>query len=115
MCNEAIRTLSVSGHALYDEYGKDIVCAAVSSVTINIINAIQELLDVKLDAEQSSGKIVCHVPDFREEACSPALTERVHLLMDTLVFSLKSIAAEYPAFILISERTTAIKKGKRSE
>ena len=28
------------GHALYDDYGKDIVCAGVSSVVITSVNAI---------------------------------------------------------------------------
>ena len=30
----------VTGHAGYDEYGKDIVCSAVSSTVITTINAI---------------------------------------------------------------------------
>ena len=30
----------ISGHASFDEYGKDIVCASVSSIVITSINAI---------------------------------------------------------------------------
>lgn len=33
-----IESFTVSGHADYDEYGKDIVCASVSSITISSIN-----------------------------------------------------------------------------
>ena len=30
----------ISGHALYDEYGKDIVCSSASSIVITSVNAI---------------------------------------------------------------------------
>lgn len=32
--------ITISGHANYDEHGKDIVCSAVSSTVITTINAI---------------------------------------------------------------------------
>ena len=30
--------IEIKGHAMYDDYGKDIVCAAVSSIVITTIN-----------------------------------------------------------------------------
>ena len=30
--------ITIAGHALYDDYGKDIVCASVSSIVITSIN-----------------------------------------------------------------------------
>ena len=32
--------ISITGHAMYDDYGKDIVCSAVSSIVITTINGI---------------------------------------------------------------------------
>ena len=32
--------ITISGHANYDEYGKDIVCSAVSSTVITTVNGI---------------------------------------------------------------------------
>ncbi len=32
--------IEIIGHAMYDDYGKDIVCAGVSSIVITTINAI---------------------------------------------------------------------------
>ena len=32
--------IEIKGHANYDDYGKDIVCASVSSIVITTINAI---------------------------------------------------------------------------
>ncbi len=38
-----IRSIDVSGHALFDQYGKDVVCAGVSSVVIGALNALDIL------------------------------------------------------------------------
>ncbi len=35
-----VNNIDILGHALYDDYGKDIVCSAVSSIMITSINAI---------------------------------------------------------------------------
>ena len=34
-----VKRITIKGHALYDDFGKDIVCAAVSSTIITSINA----------------------------------------------------------------------------
>ena len=34
------KSITISGHANYDEYGKDIVCAAVSATVITTVNGI---------------------------------------------------------------------------
>ena len=41
-----IDSFKISGHANYDDYGKDIVCASVSSIAITSIN-----LAIKFDKE----------------------------------------------------------------
>ena len=38
--NEVIEEISIKGHAMFDDYGKDIVCAGVSSSLITTVNAI---------------------------------------------------------------------------
>lgn len=35
-----IKKINIKGHAGYDDYGKDIVCSSVSSITITTVNAI---------------------------------------------------------------------------
>lgn len=35
-----IKKINIKGHADYDDYGKDIVCSSVSSITITTVNAI---------------------------------------------------------------------------
>ena len=35
-----IKKITMNGHANYDDYGKDIVCASVSTLVISTVNAI---------------------------------------------------------------------------
>ena len=35
--------IEITGHANFDDYGKDIVCASVSSIVITTVNGILEL------------------------------------------------------------------------
>jgi len=44
--NDKIVSVYITGHSNYDEYGKDIVCSAVSSIAITTVNAI-----IKIDKE----------------------------------------------------------------
>ena len=37
--NESIKEIYLKGHALFADYGSDIVCASVSSIVITTINA----------------------------------------------------------------------------
>ena len=38
--NDIIDSIHMKGHAMYDDYGKDIVCASFSTMVITTINAI---------------------------------------------------------------------------
>ena len=40
------KNISIQGHALYDDYGKDIVCAAVSSIVMTSVEGIASI-DIK--------------------------------------------------------------------
>ena len=42
------KKVKVLGHAMYDNYGKDIVCSAASSIVITTINGILSLDKVSL-------------------------------------------------------------------
>ena len=50
---------SLDGHAGSGEYGKDIVCAALSMLSINTVNSLEEFTDDKfsLDADPEKGHL----------------------------------------------------------
>lgn len=49
--------ISLSGHALYDDYGKDIVCSAVSSIVITTINGLLTLDKNSLSYKINNDKV----------------------------------------------------------
>ena len=55
--NDKIESIKISGHAMYDVHGKDIVCASVSSIAITSINLALKLNDKSLDVVQKEGLI----------------------------------------------------------
>ena len=55
--------ITISGHANYDEYGKDIVCAAVSSTVITTVNGILSIDNSAIEVSESENveiKILKH-------------------------------------------------------
>ena len=41
--NAKYKKISILGHAMYDDYGKDIVCAATSSIVTTTVNGVLAL------------------------------------------------------------------------
>ena len=60
-----IRSFQVSGHAEYAESGQDIVCSAVSALTITTINALSMYTSqvFETDADEESGCITVNFTD----------------------------------------------------
>ena len=46
--NNFYKEITITGHANYDTYGKDIVCSSVSSIVITTVNAIISTNGVKI-------------------------------------------------------------------
>lgn len=83
------RGFTCSGHAGYAQYGEDIVCAAVSALTINTVNAMEALAGQKLQTVTGEEDGVLDVRLVGEG------NEKSKLLMDAMVLGLESIAAQY--------------------
>ncbi|MBQ7507354.1 MAG: ribosomal-processing cysteine protease Prp [Lachnospiraceae bacterium] len=81
---------SVSGHALYDRKGKDIVCAAVSVLTINTVNAVEMLTEDLFSAEsdENGGRL-----SFR--FLGDEISDKGRVLLEALVLGLNGIREEY--------------------
>ena len=47
--------IEISGHAKYDDYGKDIVCASVSSIATTSVNAILRFDNEAIKYEEKEG------------------------------------------------------------
>lgn len=94
-----IRRFSVSGHAGFDDPGKDIVCAGVSAVTVGAVNAVEKLTGLVPKAEMRGGWLSAEAPEdggSRRES-------QAQLLLEGMIASLETIADAYGAYVQIQE------------
>ncbi|MRG26786.1 ribosomal-processing cysteine protease Prp [Laceyella tengchongensis] len=97
-----VERVMVKGHANFAEHGKDLVCAAVSGITIGMVNAIETMFDVQVhSADDGDGKVDCHLP---REVRDPETRGKIHLLLEAMAVSLKNVADEFPKYVTIQER-----------
>ena len=76
-------------HAGYDEYGFDIVCAAISVLTINTINSLEQLTKdtFKVNQDEELGLI--------ELKFDHKISDASRLLMDSYVMGIESVQESY--------------------
>lgn len=53
--NDFYKEITITGHANYDSYGKDIVCSSVSSIVVTTINAIISLDKDAINYDDNTG------------------------------------------------------------
>ncbi|HEY8529261.1 MAG TPA: ribosomal-processing cysteine protease Prp [Paenibacillaceae bacterium] len=100
-----VARFTVSGHAYYDEPGRDIVCAGVSAVAIGAVNAVERLTGLRLRAEMREGFLDASVPPEGDEAQQ----ERAQLLLEGMLVALESIAESYGEYVRIEQSPVAAK------
>ncbi len=77
--NQQIQEVSIRGHAMYDDFGKDIVCAAVSSCVITTVNGILEIDKDWILAKQDSKGVLIQVQNS-SDVCQSLLANMISLL-----------------------------------
>ncbi|SFB67415.1 ribosomal-processing cysteine protease Prp [Butyrivibrio sp. YAB3001] len=87
--NDSYSSIECKGHAGYAEYGNDIVCSAISVLTINLINSIDSFTTDKYATEQDEKKGLI-VIRFLEEPSHDA-----DLLIKSYELGVESIFQQY--------------------
>lgn len=90
--NDFISKIVITGHANYDDYGKDIVCAAVSASVLTTVNGIIALDNSILEVNNVLDKMTIKV--LKNEKIS-------QVLLNSMLSNLKSLVVEYPKNIKI--------------
>jgi hypothetical protein len=88
----------ITGHANCGEYGRDVVCSAVSVLAQAIIIGLTKTMGIKPDYSIDGGDLYCAIPPLDEKRRREA-----DLLLDTMFYTLKSIRDSYPENISIFE------------
>ena len=90
--NGLIEKVSIKGHADYDTLGKDIVCAAVSSIVTTSINNIIALEGDTIKYDTKEGNV--NITVLRN-------SEVTDKLLNVMLNMLKELATDYPQNIKI--------------
>ena len=86
-----------SGHAGYDIYGRDIVCAAVYAILQTALGGLDEVVDAQpmVRRNDRKGYLQVMLPLHLEEATR----HEASLLIRTAEVGLRSISEQYPDFV----------------
>ena len=88
--NSNYQKISILGHAMYDEHGKDIVCSAASSIATTTINGILTLDEGSLSYQVNKEGLII------ENLSTDEITQK---LLGNMVNLLKELEQQYPTNI----------------
>ena len=94
---DIIIRVEVKGHAGYAEYGKDIVCSAVSGI-VQTVGASLDLMQKDLTT-QKEGHVMIDVTNIDDKYMHDA-----QVLLDALVLGCDNIRKQYPKNIKMEEK-----------
>ena len=85
--NRKYKKITILGHAMYDDYGKDIVCSACSSIVITTVNGILALKKGSLDYLVSKKGMSINIKNN---------DETTQILINNMVSLLRELEENYP-------------------
>jgi len=80
---------ALSGHAMYGEYGEDIVCAAVSALAINTSNSIEKFTNDEFENIEYEDKA------YLSLVMTATISSESLLLLKSMHLGIKQIEKEY--------------------
>lgn len=94
LVENTIKEIRMIGHAGYDEYGKDIVCSAASSIVITSVNAILSFDSNYISYQEKKNQFTIKINEYNEV---------VDKLITNMLNLLKELEQDYPKYIKIKE------------
>lgn len=82
----------MSGHAGYAASGKDIICAAVTALSITLFKSLTDLTEDKIEYDVQPGWVDVKYRD---------LSEKAKALVDSFFIGICLVADEFPGYIRI--------------
>ena len=90
-----VDSLEIKGHANSAEYGKDLVCAGVSAISVGGLNALASLKDKNIELKMSGGHILIRNASSNEEA---------QIILNTIIIQLQTVKEIQKDYIKIIEQ-----------
>lgn len=88
-----ISNINILGHSGYDELGKDIVCASVSSIVTTTVNAIVRI-DNNIEYNYDSGEIAINIINY---------SKTTDVLLNNMINLLEELEKQYKKNIKINK------------
>lgn len=85
--------LSVKGHANFDEYGKDLICASVSSIVFGLMNCLDEYDGITIRDLNNHIEII-----------NDSKLDEVNNYFKLTLIQLKTIEESYSEFIKVERK-----------
>lgn len=90
-----ITDICIYGHAFYDDFGQDIVCAGVSVCSFGALNAFDTLCKDEIDLKVSNDAIQIHT--IKND-------DKVQMLLEFFLIQLQMVYEQYPKNIQINRK-----------
>jgi hypothetical protein len=95
--NNKIMEFEISGHAGYDEYGRDIVCSAVSILGQAAVIGLLEYVRIDCTYEIEDGYLYCRLP----KNCTEQQQVKIDSILETMVLGIENIKNGYGSYVSI--------------
>ena len=89
-------SVHIEDHAGYADAGEDIVCSAISAISLTIANGITEVLNIKANCTVQDGYLLINLQDLKEKEI-----EECQTLMETMLLGLKNVELSYGDYIKV--------------
>jgi len=89
-------SVHIEDHAGYADAGEDIVCSAISAISLTIANGITDVLNVKANCTIKDGYLLINLEDLETEEI-----EMCQTLMETMLLGLKNVELGYGDYIKV--------------
>ena len=97
-----IKKYTIKGHANYDSYGKDIVCAAISVLSQTTLLSLVEVCGleentIKYSIDEKTGFLDVELPEKIEKF----KLDKTQILLESLVVGINSVIESYPEYVAL--------------
>lgn len=92
--DQGIQKMMVSGHALFEVSGQDIVCAGVSSIMVGLLNALDLKTEYHVEINDEANFMLIETQQ---------VTKTGQLICEVGLVQLQTVAQQFPSYIKIRE------------
>ncbi|MEG2353694.1 MAG: ribosomal-processing cysteine protease Prp [Clostridium sp.] len=96
--NKKIVSFNIDGHSGYGEEGSDIICAAISAISLTIVNGIQVIQKMRIKPTVKDGFLSLDITNLSDKEINDC-----QILMETMLLGFKSVEIEYDEYVIVKE------------